>query len=98
MGTGSHFWLPWMTQEKRERDAGTRNHELAASDVRRALEHVIQFDLSVVFGLRKTATKPTEFSGRNTTTSLYKLKRVRGVSAADFGWFGRCFTLPEHLA
>jgi hypothetical protein len=26
------------------------------------------------------------------------LKQCRGVWAAEFGWFGRCFTQPEHHA
>jgi hypothetical protein len=39
----------------------------------RALEHVIQSSLSVVFKLHKTATKPAEFSGLNTTNSLYPI-------------------------
>jgi hypothetical protein len=38
---------------------------------KRALEHVIQSGLRVVFRLCKTATKPAEFSGPNTTNSLY---------------------------
>jgi hypothetical protein len=40
-------------------------------DAKQASEHVIQFGLSVVFKRRKTATKPAEFSSRNTTTLLY---------------------------
>jgi hypothetical protein len=27
-----------------------------------------------------------------------RIKQVRGVWAAEFGWFGRCFTQPEHHA
>jgi hypothetical protein len=32
------------------------------------------------------------------STFIYTIKRVRGVWAAEFGWFGRCFTQPKHLA
>jgi len=35
------------------------------------MEHVILSSLSEVFRLRKTATKPAEFSSLNTTNSLY---------------------------
>jgi len=44
------------------------------SAAKRALEHVIQSSLSVVFTLRETATKPAEFRGRNTTILLYCIK------------------------
>jgi hypothetical protein len=63
-------------------ELGTMNQQYignAASDVgpaKQALEHVIQSGLSVVFRLRKPATKPAEFSGPNTTNSLYLINEL----------------------
>ena len=52
-------------------EPGTMNQQRTMGT---ALEHVIRLGLSVVSRLCKTATKPTKFSGPNTTTLLlYKL-------------------------